>query len=107
MDDKDIIGRKLLDVLRREENALIEGRLEALPALGRLRQRLWERVGEGRGLTVELTRVLAGQVRANADLMSRALSQTEASIAEARERKHGTQAYSRTLWDATLAEGRL
>lgn len=91
----DRTGQKLLDILKREEKAVLSGEWEKLPPLDRLRTRLWRALGTdpGRTLPEPLARAIRDQSEANARLLAKALAEVGEKISGHRLRTHVSTAY--------------
>lgn len=93
----DAIAGKLLDVLRREENAIRSGRWEKLAPLDRLRSRLWKSLNGDSALNISRTiaETLRDQSDLNTRLLTEALAEVGAKLMEARRRNQASAAYGR------------
>jgi hypothetical protein len=91
----DEIAGKLLDVLRREENAILSGRWEKLAPLDRLRSRLWKSLNAGVGLSIsqKLAETLRDQSDRNTRLLTDALAEVGEKLMAARRRTQASAAY--------------
>lgn len=91
----DRTGKKLLDILKREEKAVLSGEWEKLPPLDRLRTRLWRALGTdpGRTLSAPLAQALRDQSDANARLLAKALAEVGEKISGHRRRAQVSTAY--------------
>ncbi len=91
----DDIARKLLDVLRREENAIRSGRWEKLAPLDRLRSRLWKSLTAGTVLSLSrnTAETLRDQCDTNTRLLTDALGEVGAKLMAARRRTQASAAY--------------
>ena len=91
------IAGKLLDVLRREEGAILSGRWEKLAPLERLRSKLWKSLGSETGLTIsrEMALVLRDQSDTNTRLLTKALAEVGEKLMGARRRSQAATAYGR------------
>jgi hypothetical protein len=91
----DEIATKLLDVLRREENAILSGRWEKLTPLDRLRTRLWKSMGPESVWTISPQQAvkLRDQSDINTRLLTKALSEVGEKLMGARRRSHASAAY--------------
>lgn len=91
----DQTGQKLLDILKREEKAVLSGEWEKLPPLDRLRTRLWRSLGTdpGRTLSAPLARALRDQSEANTRLLAKALAEVGEKISSHRRRTQVSAAY--------------
>lgn len=88
---------KLIDVLRREESAILSGRWEKLAPLERLRAKWWKALDAAlsQGLPVALLKQLRDQTDANTRLLTKALLEVGQKLSGARQRSRAAQAYSR------------
>ncbi len=91
----DEIAGKLLDVLRREESAILSGRWEKLAPLDRLRSRLWKSLNGESALNIsrKMAETLRDQSDTNTRLLTEALAEVGGKLMEARRRSQATTAY--------------
>jgi hypothetical protein len=92
IDDK--TGKKLLDVLKREEKAVLSGEWHKLAPLDRLRTRLWRVVGSQYDrLSEPLLRALRDQSELNSRLLAKVLGEVGEQISGHRRRAHVSHVY--------------
>lgn len=84
---------KLLDVLRREENAILTGRWEKLAPLDRLRSRLWISLGPQLNISQKVAVELRDQSDTNTRLLTKALAEVGGKLMDARRRSQASAAY--------------
>lgn len=91
----DEIAGKLLDVLRREESAILSGRWEKLAPLDRLRTRLWKSLGPESAWTLSPQHAveLRTQMDINTGLLAKALAEVGEKLMGARRRSQASAAY--------------
>ena len=90
----DQTGKKLLDVLRREEKAVLSGEWHKLAPLDRLRTRLWRALGpKQEHLSEPVLRALRDQSDTNTRLLAKALAEVGEQISGQRRRAHVSSAY--------------
>jgi hypothetical protein len=89
------IAIKLLDVLRREENAILSGRWEKLAPLDRLRSRLWKSLSAETALSLsrKMAETLRDQSDKNTRLLTDALAEVGEKLVAARRHSHASAAY--------------
>lgn len=89
------VAQKLLDILKREEKAVLSGDWEKLAPLDRLRTRLWralEAASMG-ALSDPLARSLRDQSDINVRLLAKALAEVGEKISGHRRRANVSSAY--------------
>ncbi|MBK8575159.1 MAG: hypothetical protein IPN90_05600 [Elusimicrobia bacterium] len=91
----DEIAGKLLDVLRREESAILSGRWEKLGPLDRLRTRLWKSLSfEGvQTISRKCAMELRDQSDTNTRLLTKALGEVGEKLMAVRRRSQASAAY--------------
>ena len=93
--DSDAIAGKLLEILRREENAIRSGRWEKLAPLDRLRSRLWKSLNGDSALNIsrKMAETLRDQSDTNTRLLTEALAEVGEKLMATRRRSQASAAY--------------
>lgn len=94
--DSDLVASKLLEILRREESAILSGRWEKLAPLDRLRSRLWKSLNAESALSIsrKMAEMLRDQSDKNTRLLTDALAEVGEKLVAARRHSQASAAYS-------------